>query len=157
VRKVLVSFFFLGYVPLFPGTAGSAGAAGIYLALRHLGVSSPWCFLSLSGVFFCLTALMGQWAVRFYGKTDPRQVVSDEVSGYFMSVSLFIRAAPATAAVSSFILFRLFDIIKPPPCRRLEKLPYGYGIAADDIMAGVWANLLLHAFILVCKKLGVGL
>jgi phosphatidylglycerophosphatase A len=157
MRKIILSFFFLGYAPFFPGTAGSAGAAGVYIALRYLGVDSPWCFLSLSGVFFCLTALLGRWAVRFYGKPDPRQVVSDEVAGYLVSASLFIRVAPLTGAALSFVLFRFFDIVKPPPCRRLEKLPHGYGIAADDIMAGLYANLLLHAALLVCRKLGITL
>jgi len=157
MRKIILSFFFLGYAPFFPGTAGSAGAAGIYLALRYLGVESAWFFLSLSGLFFCITALLGRWAVRFYGKPDPRQVVSDEVAGYFISVSLFIHIAPVTAAAASFVLFRFFDIVKPPPCRRLEKLPHGYGIAADDIMAGIYANLLLHAAIFLFRELAIAL
>lgn len=149
MRRIILSFFFVGYVPFFPGTAGSAGAAGLYLALRYLGVSSPWFFLSLSGFFFCLTALLGRWAVKYYGKPDPRQVVLDEVAGYFVSVSLFIHVLPLTAALSAFLLFRLFDIVKPPPCRKLEKLPHGYGIAADDIMAGIYANICLHAAIFI--------
>jgi phosphatidylglycerophosphatase A len=153
MRKIFLSFFFLGYAPFFPGTAGSAGAAAVYLALRYFGADSPYLFLSLAGFFFCLTALLGRWAVAFYGKPDPRQVVSDEVAGYFVSASLFVRISPLTGAIAAFILFRFFDIVKPPPCRRLERLPHGYGIAADDIMAGLYANLLLHAVIFVCREL----
>jgi phosphatidylglycerophosphatase A len=89
------------------------------------------------------------------GKTDPGEVVADEFAGqavtFLAAPFLFISTIWVTA-VLGFLLFRLFDIFKPWPARRLEKLPKGWGVLADDLLAGVYAGIAL----LICLKLWIG-
>ena len=84
--------------------------------------------------------IAGQALPVFVGK-DPKQIVVDEVAGYL--VTLVGHPFSWPIAVAAFLLFRLFDITKPPPCRRVERWRGGLGICADDIIAGVYANILL--------------
>jgi phosphatidylglycerophosphatase A len=93
-------------------------------------------------------------AITVTGKADPGEVVADEFAG--MAVTFAIAAAAAAGqiwitAVLGFVVFRVFDIAKPWPIRRLEKLPQGWGILCDDLLAGVYAGIVL----LICAKLGV--
>ena len=73
------------------------------------------------------------------GREDPQQIVIDEFAGYF--VTIIGLPHTTTGLVVGFVLFRLFDIAKPPPIRKVEDLPGGWGIVLDDVMAGVYANL----------------
>ena len=82
-------------------------------------------------------------AEKIYNKEDPGEVVIDEVVGYLVTMAFI--APTAVNIVLGFLLFRALDILKPFPCRRLEKIHGGYGIVLDDVAAGVWANLLLVA------------
>jgi phosphatidylglycerophosphatase A len=77
-----------------------------------------------------------------FGLKDPGQIVVDEIAGYLVTV--FMMPASWKLWLAGFLLFRLFDVWKPPPCRRLEALPGGTGIVADDLMAGVYANFSLR-------------
>jgi phosphatidylglycerophosphatase A len=127
-----------GYAPMAPGTAGSA--AGLLL----------WCLLPASPIVqastLAVVIVMGSWsggvAERHFGRPDPGQVVIDEVAG--MLVTLFLVPVGWAGALLAFLLFRLADIVKPYPANRLERLPGGIGIMADDLMAGVYANLALR-------------
>ena len=76
------------------------------------------------------------------GKADPAQIVIDEVCGYL--VTMLYVAPNLTNIITGFILFRFFDIAKPPPLRKLERLPGGVGIVADDILAGIYSNIVLQ-------------
>jgi phosphatidylglycerophosphatase A len=133
----------VGYVPIAPGTAGSA--AGLLL----------WYFLPPSlavqgGVIFALMAagsLAGNVAERHFGRTDPGQVVVDEVMG--MLITLLFNPVGWKGALVGFLLFRVMDVIKPYPANRLEKLPGGLGVMADDAMAGIYANIALRALLAV--------
>lgn len=122
-----------GYVPLAPGTVGSALTA---LVLGVVPVSRP----ALAGCFVAVTVL-GLWAAhraeRILGRKDPGAVVIDEVAGMILSVL----ALPLTPAVVIFglVLFRLFDILKPFPARLSQRLPGGPGIIVDDLIAGLYA------------------
>lgn len=93
--------------------------------------------------------IVGIWAsdvaVGLFSNKDPRQVVIDEVCGYF--VTMFLVPLSVTSVVLGFFLFRAFDILKPPPARQFEDLPGGIGIVADDLMAGVYANIVLQVVI----------
>ena len=145
-RKVLASAGGLGYLPIAPGTWGSLAGVAIFLLAGLSG--SLWfsATITLAALilFAALNIALGPWACSHYGKKDPSQVVIDEVAGYLLAVlllpvdgmNLFYSAALA------FITFRIFDIIKPPPARQLERLPKGWGILADDLAAGLYANLL---------------
>ena len=88
---------------------------------------------------------------RAYAAKDPSEVVSDEVCGYLIAAATPFDAPFIWKAVGAFSLFRLFDIWKPGPIRRLEALPGGLGVVADDAAAGVLANLCLSAAILVWR------
>ena len=96
----------------------------------------------------------GSWsasvAERHFGRTDPGQVVIDEVLGMLMT--LFLNPVSWLGAIVGFLLFRIADVIKPFPANRLERLPGGLGVMADDAMAAIYANLVLR----VRPALGIG-
>ena len=131
---------YCGYFPLAPGTIGSAVGLLVYAAVRWTGspVTEP--------VAIALTFAAGTWAAthaeRFFGGIDPGPVVIDEVLG--MLVTLAFIPVGLSGALAGFLLFRVFDVIKPYPADRLEKFHGGFGIMADDAMAGVYANLSLR-------------
>ena len=132
---------YCGYFPIAPGTAGSAAGLVVYLLIRWAG--SPIAeAAAIAGIFAA-----GTWAAtraeRYFGGIDPGPVVIDEVLG--MLITLAFIPAGWSAALAAFLLFRVFDVIKPFPANRLEKFHGGFGIMADDAMAGVYANLALRA------------
>jgi phosphatidylglycerophosphatase A len=139
----LSTWFGCGFSPKAPGTAGSLGAllaAWPLVAFLHFG---PWHFLALAAVL----TLPGIWAA---GRTavirnlkDPQIVVIDEVLGQWIALA-GASALDAPRVLAAFVLFRLFDIYKPWPVRRLEALPGGVGIVADDLAAGAYAGLILY-------------
>jgi phosphatidylglycerophosphatase A len=94
---------------------------------------------------------VGSWsgsvAEHHFRRTDPSQVVVDEVAG--MLITLFLNPVGWLGALAGFLLFRIADIIKPYPADRLERLPGGLGVMADDAMAAVYANLVLRAALAV--------
>jgi len=147
INKLIVSFFGLGYLPKVPGTWGSLGAAIIFFLIAMLGLtpSTLWTlFAILAVIVAALGIALGRWSCDFYKSKDPKPFVIDEVAGQWISF-LFL---PFTGVAGLFImvtvqffLFRISDIIKPAPARQAESLPYGWGIVTDDLMAGVYANL----------------
>jgi len=136
----LATVGFAGYSPIAPGTVGSLVGLVIYLFTSHWPLS--WQLGLLAGI-----TAVGTWAAseaaRFFGREDPGYVVIDEVAGQL--VTLVLTGAGALGAVLGFFLFRALDIIKPWPAAQFERLPGGLGIMADDLMAGVYANLILQA------------
>lgn len=141
---LLATVFGSGYSPIAPGTAGSAVGVVAYWALVQL--PQPVAFAVMAAVLVLGTAAAHHVA-RSTGREDPGLVVVDEVAGQWVSL-LFLPLTPATA-VAAFFLFRIMDILKPWPARDLEKLHGGFGIMADDLMAGIYANLLLRVALLV--------
>jgi phosphatidylglycerophosphatase A len=133
-----------GYSPLVPGTAGSAVGVLSFWALTGL---SPQAQLVATLTLFGLGVAASSRTAASLGRKDPSIVVIDEVVGQWASL-LFLPLTPATAAVS-FLLFRAMDVVKPWPARDFESLPGGLGIMADDLMAGIYANLLLRVVLLV--------
>jgi phosphatidylglycerophosphatase A len=125
-----------GWFPVAPGTVGSAVGVGLWWGLRAAGAGVAAEFAVVAALF-----VAGAWAAaeteRALGITDPGPVVIDEVMG--MCVTLIGAPLSWPAAIAGFALFRLFDIVKPPPARRLERLHGGWGIMADDLAAGVYA------------------
>jgi phosphatidylglycerophosphatase A len=133
-----------GYSPLVPGTVGSA--VGVLSFWGLTGLSSPAQALATVTLFGLGVAAASRTAATL-GRKDPGIVVIDEVVGQWASL-LFLPLTPATAAVS-FLIFRAMDVVKPWPARDFESLPGGLGIMADDLMAGIYANLLLRVVLLV--------
>ncbi|MGA3015877.1 MAG: phosphatidylglycerophosphatase A [Bryobacteraceae bacterium] len=141
---LLATWFGCGYCPKAPGTAGSLAALVIAIALhRYLGFT-PLHFLLLAAILFLPAVWAAGVTARASGLEDPQFVVVDEVIGQWIALA---GAASLNwkSFLAAFALFRLFDIWKPPPVRQLESLPDGWGINLDDVMAGVYAALVLWA------------
>jgi phosphatidylglycerophosphatase A len=128
----------VGYVPVAPGTFGSA----VGLLLWFVLPSSPIAQAAAIVVVCVVGSWSGSVAERHFGRVDPGHVVVDEVAG--MLVTLFLVPVGWIGAIAGFLLFRISDIIKPYPANRLERLPGGIGIMADDVMAAIYANLALR-------------
>jgi phosphatidylglycerophosphatase A len=134
------SFGYVGFAPVAPGTVGSAAAIPLFLLLRRAG--SPWIEIAVCGVLVVAGAWSARLAERALGVEDPGPVVIDEVLG--MLVSLLFLPGTWPVIVAAFIAFRVFDVVKPWPAGRLEDVPGGWGVMADDVMAGVYANLTIQ-------------
>lgn len=130
-----------GYFPVAPGTVGSAVSVALVAALDGAFSVTLWrnavLVLALLVIFF-----IGVWAAaqseHFFGKTDPRHVVIDEVAGQMVAFLLFPHAS-WKLLLAGFFLFRILDITKPFPAGRAERLPGGWGIMVDDVIAGGYA------------------
>jgi phosphatidylglycerophosphatase A len=138
------TFFGIGHLRPGPGTWASVATVLLWAALCH--ALRPGLRLPVACGLVLLATAIGIPAAtrvaRACGKTDPQFVVIDEVAGQL--IALF--GAPLTwkSFLAGFILFRVFDIVKPPPVRQLEKLPEGAGIVVDDVAAGGYALLVMH-------------
>ncbi|HUL45263.1 MAG TPA: phosphatidylglycerophosphatase A [Bacteroidota bacterium] len=140
--RLIATGLFSGYIPFAPGTAGSLLGLAVYLIPNF---EQP--MLSSIAILVFLFAGTGVSGImeRAYGK-DPSIVVIDEVVG--MWIALFLLPKSAAACIIAFVLFRIFDIIKPPPARTMESLPGGWGIMLDDVAAAIYANLLTRVLLL---------
>jgi phosphatidylglycerophosphatase A len=150
MRRLIITFFYTGLFPVAPGTVGSLAASLIlyaYLAGAHPSLQKWELFLLIGLVLACVFSVaFGRWAVRYYHRKDPQMFVLDEVAGICLT-NLFLPVVSGKTIAMAFIAFRIFDIIKPPPARQLEKLPAGWGILLDDLAAAVYANLLCQVII----------
>lgn len=134
IAWVIATWFGCGLVPRAPGTMGSLGAIPLYLLVARLGRPG------VAAAALLVTAV-GVWAAsvvaRELGKKDPQIVVVDEVAGLLVTM-LPMGQVSWLAVGIGFALFRLFDVFKPWPIRKLEELPGGWGIVLDDIAAGMF-------------------
>jgi len=138
--SLLATGFGVGYSPIAPGTLGTLIAIPVYYFLSEN--PSPLYEITLIGFFF-LSVWISENTEIFFRKKDDRRIVIDEIMGFLITM-LWV---PKTTRfiVIGFFLFRLFDILKPFPIRRLEKrLKGGYGVVLDDVIAGVYANIILQ-------------
>jgi len=136
--KLICTLFFAGYFPFAPGTFGSL----ITLAIIWFFIPSFfYILLPVSIGLFFISIWSATKGEEIFGK-DARQIVIDEVTG--MAISLLFVPKEIKWYVIAFFLFRLFDIVKPPPVRGLEKLKAGWGVTLDDVVAGIYANVTLH-------------
>lgn len=126
----------LGHVPLAPGTVGSLVGAGLCLPL--LGVGWPLQLVAIAVLTAVAAAVSGR-AAEELGQPDPPAVIIDEIVG--MWVAAFAVPFQAYDLCAVFLLFRMFDVVKPAPIPRLERLPGGLGIVADDLAAGLLARV----------------
>jgi phosphatidylglycerophosphatase A len=134
VAFVTATWFGTGLSPVAPGTVGTLAALPLYFVLRDWG---PLAILAAAGTI----TLAGVWAAGIVadrtGRRDPQIVVVDEVAGVLLALTFATRTAFGVAL--AVLLFRVFDITKPFPARAAERLPRGWGIVVDDIVAGGWA------------------
>jgi phosphatidylglycerophosphatase A len=139
---VIGTWFGCGYAPVAPGTAGSAAALVAAIVLRRYAGFVWWSFALLAAIGFAPAVWAAGVTARRVQLKDPHIVVVDEVIGQWVAVA-GARAFNWKSYLAAFALFRLFDVWKPPPVRQLEALPEGLGIVADDVMAGIYAALVL--------------
>ena len=132
---------YCGYFPIAPGTVGSAAGLVVYLLVRWS--QSSLVEVGLIAGLFVAGTWAGTTAERYFGGIDPGPIVLDEVVG--MLITLAFIPVGLSGALAGFFIFRLFDVIKPFPARRLESLHGGLGVMADDAMAAIYANLALRA------------
>jgi phosphatidylglycerophosphatase A len=144
VAKTLATAFGSGYSPVAPGTAGSA--VGVLLFWPLVGLGWVWQLAACLAVLAVGVAAASRVA-DLVGRKDPGLVVVDEVAGQWITLLGLPFTLPVVLA--GFVLFRAMDVVKPWPARALERLPRGWGIMADDVAAGVYANLLLRVLLLV--------
>jgi len=135
-----------GFSPFAPGTCGALEAVAIYFAIALLLPGAMERFVLLLALNVAIFAA-GVWAssrtCRMSGLEDPSQIVVDEISGQLIALTPLAFAHSATGVIAGFALFRLFDIFKPYPIRRLEALHGGLGVMADDGLAGIYSALLI--------------
>ena len=162
MKRMLTSCFGLGRLPVAPGTWGSLPVMIIFglmcrLHLPDLSISIVMAALAIAGSVICVK--FAPAVIAATGKDDPGEVVADELAGQavtflavmFLSLETFSAGQICITAIFGFLLFRLFDIAKPWPIHRLEKLPKGWGILADDLLAGVYAGIVLF----FCHEIGI--
>ena len=138
----LASWGGCGFVPAAPGTVASAVAVGLAYALTEgLGLAAGW-LAALSLALVAPAIWSAGVASAHFGREDPPQVVIDEVVGQWLALAA-VNPTDWKQWLAAFVLFRGLDIAKPFPLRRLERLPGGWGIVADDVAAGLCVMIVL--------------
>lgn len=134
---------YLGYVPVAPGTFGSAAGLAVFAAVRS--TESAAIELLVIALLFAVGIWSGTVAEHHFGGVDPGPIVLDEVVG--MLITLALLPVNTTGAIVGFLVFRVLDVVKPWPSGGFEKLPGGLGVMADDGMAAIYGNLVMRALI----------
>ena len=136
--KFITSVCYAGYSPVVPGTIGSLAGLIIYFLVRNNVVLYAFSILFL----FSLGIIFSAEAENIFRKKDAEAIVIDEACG--MLLALFLVPFRTVLVIAGFLLFRFFDVIKPPPARALEKIVGSWGIMLDDILAAVYTNVILQ-------------
>ena len=138
IIKIISTFFYIGYLPFIPGTFGSIAGVFLYYLLKDS--------ISIYTIFSCILIILGFLvsgpAERMLNKKDASCIVIDEVCG--MLLSLIFLPYDIKIVVLAFILFRILDALKPFPLDRLQRLKASPGIMADDLVAGLYTNIILQ-------------
>lgn len=142
--KFLATGFGLGYVPKMPGTAGSLLGLVLVWALAGLNLGE---YLLFTLVFSLASIWISDQADKQFSVKDAPQIVIDEVAGIVVTFAA-LPLVPVTI-VMGFILFRFFDIVKIPPIQQSQRLPGGWGIVVDDLLAGLFANIVMQIVLTV--------
>jgi phosphatidylglycerophosphatase A len=129
-----------GFAPVAPGTFGTLGAIPLYLVLSRL---APEAYVAFLAAFSVLGAFAAERAGRYWGVADASPIVIDEVAGYLLTLALVPFSWQSVAA--AFVLFRIFDVLKPWPASAFDRMKNGFGVVMDDLAAGVWAWAALQA------------
>ncbi|UCC41303.1 MAG: phosphatidylglycerophosphatase A [Candidatus Aminicenantes bacterium] len=145
VSKIIATFFGVGYFPIAPGTLTSLIVVFLYRLFLH---ELSWPIYVL---FFFLLFFFGVFASSKYAselnKKDPRNIVIDEAAGQFLV--LFRMSEDWFPLLLSFFLFRLFDIVKPIPIKKVENFPSGWGIMMDDLLAAIYAGVIVNIYLIL--------
>lgn len=158
MKRLLTSCFGLGLLPVAPGTWGSLPPAIIFGLLCQLHISGILISILMAMLALVASAIcirLAPYIIVATRRNDPSEVVCDEVAGQsvtflaipFLGPEMFSTLQIWAITAGGFILFRFFDITKPCPIRKLEKLPKGWGVLADDLMAGAYAGIILQILV----------
>ncbi len=142
---MVASLFYLGHSPLMPGTVGSLAGLVVYFLVNDSAVLYGFSILFI----FVLGIIFSGEAEHIYKHKDARVIVIDEACG--MLIALVFLPYNIIIVALGFVLFRLFDIIKPPPARKAEKLAGAWGIMIDDILAAFYTNIVLQVVVRIFK------
>jgi len=146
MNKLIATWFGIGYIK-GGGTIAAAVTCGlIWLFWPTQAAQNNWSLLLITVVITLIGIYVGDKVEPFWGK-DSYRVVIDEVAGMLITM-VFVPHNP-WLLLAGFILFRFFDMVKPLFIRRLEKLPGGTGVMMDDILAGIYSNILIQIFLLI--------
>jgi len=129
-----------------PGTWGSAAAALGCLVLPGGTAYAP-ILVAAAAAFFAAGVRLARDAEGLFGRPDPGPIVLDEVVGMWLAAAIHPKPSPLVLLVA-FVVFRAFDITKPFPIRRIERLPHGWGIFLDDVLAGLYTNAVVRLLLL---------
>jgi phosphatidylglycerophosphatase A len=155
LRVIVATCGGFGYSPVFPGTMGALWGIALFVPIVVFVDSEPWqsMLIALALLVTCaITIALAPWAERHFQKKDSSVFVTDEVAGFLLTVLLF--PAPWLPSPNvwitvlwAFPVTRVIDMIKVPPARRLEKLPAGWGVLADDLLGSVYAAIVLNVLL----------
>ena len=153
IRSWLVTGLGTGYLPVAPGTWGSGAVACAFVGVSLAAggdASTPLVFLlTVVAASSVVCVALGQYVEKAFGRKDPGQCTIDEFAGQalaYVALPTAVAGWPRwqgvlLAGAIGFAAFRFFDILKPPPARQIEKLPRGWGVLCDDLVAGIYANI----------------
>lgn len=130
--------FYLGYSPIMPGTIGSIGGVILYLLVH----TNLFIYFAITIILFLLGLLISHPAERIFNERDSGKIVIDEAGGMLLTY-MFVPFSIYSLLIG-FLLFRFFDILKPPPLKWLQNLPKGFGVMMDDFGAAIYSNLILR-------------
>lgn len=140
--KAIASVFFIGYLPLIPGTFGSIAGVCLFYLLQGSG----WLIYFLCILFVIALGLLTSGRMeKLLNKKDPSCVVIDEVMG--MLIALSFLPADLKIVFLAFLIFRILDTFKPYPAGRLQNLPGSAGVMVDDLIAGIYTNIVLQVIL----------
>ncbi len=155
IKLFIASGLGTGYLPIAPGTWASGATAAVFLLVAWGSEANPYYIAGAMAGILVLSSVAcvatGKFAEKQFGRKDPSQSTLDEWAGQALTY-LFLPIGTGwwnwmIVAGAGFVVFRILDILKPPPARRLENLPYGWGVLADDLMVAVYANLILQVIL----------
>ncbi|MGC9455593.1 MAG: phosphatidylglycerophosphatase A family protein [Phycisphaerae bacterium] len=159
INKLIITSGGTGYLPVAPGTWASAALCGVYLLVGWCVPDRSWVTSAVMAAVAVLATLgcilLGPQTETAFGRKDPSHCTLDEWAGQALTLVMLPTGGAhgrLIAAGAGFVAFRAFDIVKPPPARQLEKLPHGWGVAADDLIAGLYANILAQLFLRLVMK-----
>ena len=153
LKKLIFTGLGTGYLPIAPGTWGSGAVCVIFLAVAFATKGNALylntVMLSLAAVASVGCVALGRFGESVFGRKDASQCTLDEWAGQSLTLA-FLPLIPSLpdwqsyliVTTIAFVAFRIFDIFKPPPARQMEKIPFGWGVLLDDIIAAIYANIL---------------
>lgn len=145
IARFLGTGAYTGYAPVASGTFGTLPAVALAPCMAALENSGLAIYLASMVAIVAVAIWAAELCSRMFQVKDSGLIVADEIAGYFVTIAFL----PQTWGlwIAAFFVFRFFDIAKLPPARQAEDLPGGWGVVIDDLVAGVFGNVTLHAFL----------